>query len=592
MQKSSEMTRWTHPTNEAFYALHKSAMGLFDTVKLIARIVWIIFSTAYLQKLLSENAPFLGNASFAVAVAVLVFLHYFGNELLRYTAYNNLDNDPNTVNTPANYIILALVYVGLLGLDIKGTTSYFDESPKFEQLENLNEGEQKAAVANRQQTYNSDLKVLTDSYELDIEKLRGDSASAVAKAKKSVAVYDAADQKKLNRNISTAKTEAHRIIDKQAELAAEQRKLLTAKNTDIATITQKHTTKGTKINMEGAENKTGAEQKGWIISLLCLGIVVFCTIQGVKLRIKAGQKPVSRFTINDATGSVTEKLFDAAEDIWQRAAHQAIDKVHSALTIKELDALDGAFSLKKKGQDVIANKPGDNNDLLGGGGSGGIKPPPMPPAPGQPLGGKSVQQFKQRKFNDLPDGVKVEISMNIAEALFGDNYEITKAINALSDLNPIVSITSDFKEYKTCAKTDKDIEQIMRAYHRDILTVYPTSATSTPPETIYQSVIPVITDITTVITDAAEKADIDNQKLIDAFRTNIQDLNSESRNYETNNGTPERVVERIADKLVKLYRFSKEHEAIIPPNVFKNFSKAYDRAYAIIQEAKNKGVTP
>jgi hypothetical protein len=43
---------------------------------------------------------------------------------------------------------------------------------------------------------------------------------------------------------------------------------------------------------------------------------------------------------------------------------------------------------------------------------------------------------------------------------------------------------------------------------------------------------------------------------------------------------------------VKLYRFSKEHEAIIPPNVFKNFSKAYDRAYAIIQEAKNKGVTP
>jgi hypothetical protein len=113
-------------------------------------------------------------------------------------------------------------------------------------------------------------------------------------------------------------------------------------------------------------------------------------------------------------------------------------------------------------------------------------------------------------------------------------------------------------------------------------------ATPTPLEITNTPVIPVITDITTVITDEAEKAEIDNQKLIDAFRTNIQDLNSECRNYETNNGKPDTIVERIADKLVKLYRFSKEHEAIIPPNVFKNFSKAYDRAYAIVKQSKER----
>jgi hypothetical protein len=711
MQKS-EMTRWTHATNEAFYLLHKSAMGLYDTCKLLALFVWIIFSTQYLKILILENAPFIADGlALPLAIGLLMFLHYVANDLLRYTSYNVLDNDPNTVNSPSNLVILGLVYVGLFMLDVKGTTSFFDESPKFENMELTKEAEK-----NRKLTYESDLTTLSNAYALDVQKLRTDSAAAVAKAQ-AVKCYDQWDRDQRDKKVANKKGEwAATIGTKLSEYATEQRTLLTAKNQDLATLSTKHTTKGTKITTDAEANKSGASHKGWMISLICLLVTVFCTIQGTKLRVKAGQKPISRFTINDATGTVTEKAYDAAQDVWQRWAHAAIDRVHNSLAIESLNELDGAYTLKKRRDDAApsvsgtpppppptsgAGAPPPSGGSGGGGDDDGKTAPPSVPTP---TPGEAVPLFSELSEKAVSDAMR-DCGFTFAQLLSTEQYEKVaalakiydmrdkrpaskqdaSALNAIheighfivyvhlcnmkgikptpieiripengiinndcyfrhvaNDLSPIEETTismagfaaesiavncrnpigtfdtlknrkvSDIETSKNlCSESEmftcyinaidiiKQHEECFGALssvlvdkkvftQRELEKFAETFMPPTPSVKEAQKTVITADDGRSTVITAVHLNLIANQEFIlAAFRKDIQELNTESRHYETKNGVAQSVVKRIAAKLVDIHKTYEIHKDWIPTSVINNYIDAYNKARNIVAEYTN-----
>jgi hypothetical protein len=248
---------------------------------------------------------------------------------------------------------------------------------------------------------------------------------------------------------------------------------------------------------------------------------------------------------------------------------------HGILTTgtQELDELDGAFSLKKKNATAIATTPPTKGGGTEGGDGGSDSPKPIvPPAPAQPYNGASVLSGKH--FNDIHPQTAFKIAENFA---LKNELSVSGVLKAMKDINPFFSLENGFWEI------DKNL----------VPSIIDGSKTPTPTpalELVDSTVKAVITDITSVITDERQKADIDNKKLIDAFRSGIQDLNSECRNYESKNGSQETIVNRIAQKVVTMYNFSQEQKDIIPENVFANFAKAYHRARNIIEDFKAKEV--
>lgn len=460
---NQEMTRWTSPTNPAFYALHKNAIGLYHTAAVIVQILWLIFSTKPLTNILVQYVPFLSTYAVAVAVAVLIFIHYIVYELVRYVFYNWLDNNPNTNSSIGTVGSLVILLAGLLALDVAGVTSLIRDESKFTTLHTQNEIQGSTAAQKRLDVFNADLAVINSAFDNEITAINTAYSAKIAKRQRQKD-YDDDDRAKKKRDIAALKTERDDAIGiKKTELATAQKQLVTAKNRDIDAINNKHNDIMSKIETADADNEAKSHAYGWIISVFCLLTLLFCTYQSTILRVKSGQQPVSRYTIADATGSTTTKFFDVMEDAWQRQSHRFLVWLHAVATTgtQELDEIDGAFILKKKGaQAKTSVMPGDDKDLLGGTGGGGSKPPtpPAPTAPAQPLGGESALKSNRmyRKAladatTDLGEGASEMAITQLADAYF-TKMQATPSVQP--ELQAIESSVTTDKKTVTTDKSD------------------------------------------------------------------------------------------------------------------------------------------
>lgn len=368
MKSNSEMTRWTRPTNEAFYALHKDAIGFYTTLALIVQVIWLIFSIKPTADLLSGALADFGVTVVAtkyLATALLAFLHWELHRLIKYIFYNALDDDPNTVSSFMHYIVASLIVLVMLAADIMGTSAFFRDDEKFVGLSTQNETAKKEDEAKRLNRYSSDSTTLRQAATEQVVAIR---SSFAAKRNKIVSrsTYDDADRRKKNADLNTCDRQRDDQIGAiQNQFAEDSRRLLADKNSDLSQIGNIYRTKGQRITSADDDNAAKSNQYGWIISICCVCILLGCTYQITILRVGAGQKPISRFTISDATGSFGSKLYDAITDILQRWGHKLVYNVHAFLTIKELDALDGSFQIKSGDTDVVP---------MNGGGGGGSTP--------------------------------------------------------------------------------------------------------------------------------------------------------------------------------------------------------------------------
>jgi hypothetical protein len=592
---SNQMTRWTSPTNPAFYALHKNAIGIFQMVGIIVQLIWLFFSTRPLAEMLVDSLPSLPfNYALAASFVCLAFLHYVIHELVRYIFFNIMDDDPNTNNSIGSMGGFIAIVGAMLLLDIQGVTSFIRDEKKYDTLHTQNETQGSQSAQKRIDNFNSDLATINAAFNTDFEAIRAQYALKLAKASR-VKTFDEFDVKRKKATIANIKAECENAISiKKTELATAQRKLVEAKNADLAGIDKKHNELTGKIENANAENQAKANSYGWIVSIFCLITLLFCTYQSTDLRVKSGQKPVSRYTIADATGSTTTKLFDVITDAWQRQSHRFLVFFHGILTTgtQELDELDGAFNLKKKNTAPIATTPPAKGGGTEGGDGGSDSPKPIvPPAPAQPLGGKSVHapymtnpnaQYRDTFYNAMPETLQNTIAADLAKMIL-NKLDYEKSKEALIDLNPefsIMVIDSAISGYRFDESLNGKITSILKAYNK--------TATTPALELVDIAAKSVITDITPVITAEETKAEIDNKKLLTAFKAGIQDLNSECRNYETKNGSIETIANRIAEKIINLYNFSQEQSHIIPSNVYQNFEKSYRRGMAILEDFKSK----
>jgi hypothetical protein len=584
IKNSSEMTRWTRPTNEAFFTLHKSAIGFYTTLAFIAQVIWLIFSTKPLSRLLVENVDFLTpQHAMLVSYVLLAFLHWKLHELLKYIAYNLLDDDKNTVNSFVHYFVAGVVVVGLFAADVQGTTAFFRQSEKFEQMSLINDTTLSKNTIERESRYKSDLKVTTDAATLSISDIKAKYKAKIASARNQ-RTYDEFDVRRKKASIASLENERDsKVGDINAQLAMETRALLAAKNGELTGIAGTHIEKSKQIKADDAANAAKSHNYGWIISFACLLTLLGCTYQVTILRVKSGQKPVSRFTIGDATGGVVTKFSDATVDIFQRWAHVTIEKYHSNLTAgaRELDAMDGSFNLK--GQIVSQPAPPTPPSVLpppmpplpptnnggGNGGSGDSIPPPPAPIPqncemlkyyhkAQPVEGRVKHKAH---FNEMTESQKTAVIKNKIENL-REPCEFQEHFDAYQLINPFIYILVD--DIILCAETEEEnaVDNLAQKFADKRL--LPTLSInqgavdfelSTPPLTVItepKNVESVITDITPVITaiegESSSEFHYGDRLLKELKRA----ANVEVKNWENMNGTPKSIRERCIAKSSEL----------------------------------------
>ena len=160
MNSNSEMTRWTMPTKPEFYALHKSTIHLYEAVSVFVQAIWLVFSISPFATLIEGNVPFAADYALPVAFALLVGLHYALHELVRYAFYNLLDDDPNTVSSFMHYAVIAVIALGMFGLDLQGTT-------RFLRKENTYKTERTA----EESAHRTDLTQLTNRQQSEISRI-------------------------------------------------------------------------------------------------------------------------------------------------------------------------------------------------------------------------------------------------------------------------------------------------------------------------------------------------------------------------------------------------------------------------------------
>jgi hypothetical protein len=468
MIQNSEMTRWTRPTNPEFYALHKDAIGFYTTIAAIAQGVWLIFSVKPLSKLLIGSLDWLPeNYAYFLSVGVLLFLHWQLHKLLAYIAFNWLDDDPNTNSSFVHYALAFVITGGMLTLDIQGTTAFFREGDKFEELANKNDGKKNVEAATRQARYDQDNATLAKSEKAEMSAVEKRFAPSIA-ATKNRRTFDSWDIAKRKKDLTAieAKRDAE-IAAIETAYANQYKTLLAAKNSDLAEIGSQHTNRHQRITAADDDNAAKSNRNGWVISCICLVVLLGCTYQITDLRVRSGQQPVARITIADETGSFGSKLHDAVTDIGQRFGHIIVYKLHNALAVKELDQLDGSYQIKGRTQSAASTPPpttpplSNNNPTTpptggGGNGGGGNNPPQSPTAP--PTGGNAqaapiVRQSdiavaekkpKFAKFSTLPENTRVNISLDLSRD-FQLSYVDMERI--LYQIDPECSVVNDTMEF-------------------------------------------------------------------------------------------------------------------------------------------------
>jgi hypothetical protein len=533
---NQEMTRWTSPTNQAFYALHKNAIGLYHTAAVIVQILWLIFSTRPLANILIEYVPYLATYAVIIAVGVLALFHYVIHELVRYVFYNWLDDDPNTNSSFGTIASLVIMLGGLLALDVLGITSFIRDESKFTTLHTQNETQGSAAAQKRLDVFNADLAVINTAFNQEFEAINTQYAAKINKVQRRRANDDDDRRKKRNEIVSLKAERDAAIGVKKTELAAAQKQLVAEKNAALGNIDKRHNGTREKINTADADNESKAHSYGWIISIFCLITLLFCTYQATVLRVMSGQKPVSRYTIADATGSTTTKLADVLTDAWQRQSHRFLVAFHGLLTTgtSELDEIDGAFILRKKGQQATTSvNPGNDNDLLGGNGGGGTPPTTPPTAPAQPLGGENALRKKA-----VADAAR---DMGL--------HESAPQVQALAD-----------------------------AYYKKMVNPTPLEVTNT-------AVIPVITDITpisAVAQSAPTVAQQNTEKGLSELDDKLERLRSEilknsSSHFNRGDAKNNSVAKRIFESCDKAYIALKRGGEVTPSVLTKFKEAALDR---------------
>lgn len=410
MIQNSQMTRWTRPTNPEFYALHKEAIEFYTTIAAIAQGIWLIFSVKPLAELLAGQLDWLSqNTSYCAAVGVLIFLHWQLHKLLKYIAFNWLDKDPNTNSSFMHYGLALVITGGMLALDIQGTKAFFREDDKFEGLTATNDAAKDKESVARQSRYEQDIATLSKSEQAEIAAIKKSYAPKIA-AVKSRKTFDTWDVNKKSRDLKDVETKRDAdIAAVETSYAQDAKALLSAKNGDLANIGNNHTNRHQRILKADDDNAAKSSTYGWVISCVCLLVLLGCTYQVTDLRVHSGQQPIARITIADETGSFGSKLHDALTDIAQRYGHILVYNIHNTLAVKELDELDGSYQIKGRTNASAptppttpplssnptppTNPPSGGNGGGNGGNGGGHTP--SGPTPSPTHGAAKPQQVEQ-----------------------------------------------------------------------------------------------------------------------------------------------------------------------------------------------------
>lgn len=487
---TAKMSKWTEPTNVPFFVMHKSAMGTYSLFSLVAHAVWYVFSIKPFTNLVASQVQDLGLSHTTVQVACALFLivvHIALFALIKYAAYNKLDNDPNTVNSLMHYAAIVIICTSMFFLDVQGATATLRNADKFEAKRENVGGTIDRQKAERIEAYREQIQTLEEAAQAQNQSVIVEYNTKAAKIA-SRKVYDDYDRKRRASDLKALDSEkATQLANIETNLAAEKKAALKERNDAIAAFDDSHRTASRRIDTEDAANEKNAHTYGWIISLVCLVLVVGCKIQEISLRVKAGQKLISRISVADATGGFWAKLGFATSDIFERIGHKIVYLYHSFGTkwTRELDELDGSFSVSgynystpsvpTPAPSVSSTPPPPPPPPSGNGNDNPPPPPPSGPVRPTPaptngvempikkpvaftalragekqgevkdaaytaLDQPTTEKGKLVKFRELPQQMKINAIQHFATSTTADPNKVARV---LFELNPIFELKND-----------------------------------------------------------------------------------------------------------------------------------------------------
>lgn len=455
----------------AYFARSANMRFWAGLLVLFAPLVWAVADFVGLSGYIMPEHPLL---SYTGTGLFLFFAHGLLIASALMVGYDIFDN--NQVEHKAFVALPILLTAGLLWFSWIGMEKIyltrFAHKATIVSTEKVDAHKTKSLADNSLEA-DANTKRIKEPYGMKREAKTNAANSEIAKINRRK-TYDDNDVRKKKRDIEAVKSrlvgELSVISEAEADELAEVNKAVTSYSNsvsafhakDIAAISNQN---NYEIGLEMSDKQAANGKSFWFsvfMALLFWGSVLTRT----RLDCKSGIIPTFEHTDGDKSDRVRETIFVINAILGSRYS-RLLSRMHDSLAVEY-----ETVTPKRK---AISTPPQNGGDTEGGNGGGNQPTPTTPIAPAQPEGGASVQKkYKQKEWGKLPNQVQVSLAMNLAESEFGDDYDITKVTHALSDLNPIISITDDFKEFKTCLQTDKDIAQILKAYNRTLLNVYPT----------------------------------------------------------------------------------------------------------------------
>lgn len=475
--ENNNLGRWTTPTTEkekAFFARHSGAITRYGYSIIAIQAIWGVFSFKPALALVesgASNATWLLPFAPIIVVVILAVLHNTLRQESLEIFSNSMDKDELTINKWWNYIIPAIVIIGLFALDVLGVTATLrDDSIDGKKIANTTAAD--SAIASAKKDYEATLRSIATAKADDESAAVAPFASQLASAK-AIRTYDAFDVAAKNRKIAAIenkrnlalaevrKESATAIKDAESHYKAEKQRI-----TGKADSTEKG------LTALDVANLNNSSKKGWYVSTFFMLLFLLMNYKLVYLRVRSGIRINVQFTQLDATGSFFEKLMVVISNIGQRQGHRILVSLHKlgSWGTAKLTDFDGHVILEQSsyngGQATtapsVAVLPDINNDDLNNGGINNAPPPPppLPPSsngggdngggqtpsvPSAPVPQNSIAQPQTAtasavatlslRWNDLNQDEKLD-ALNYIRA--GSSKPLTEYWEMCEKLNPIV----------------------------------------------------------------------------------------------------------------------------------------------------------
>lgn len=351
-------SRPTTDTQKTYYSRHGGKMAKYATFRAFSRVAWAIIATVGLRTVLLNTLsvlPQIEIVSWIAAALIVLAGHSLLEETLKtyfFDRFDDKDGDGNPRDeADSSPLLPILILVGLVLADFLGARTYLYSNIAPAALANRSEIDSLREVARAEEK-----QFFVDAKAEIEQRFSAQHNSAAAQFDRQIATWQGKtvisdnDRAWITKNVRSLQVQKAatlaKILEKKAAELAEARRNY---DTELGNVDRAH-----QMNLQRADlndtnemsrlldEKSDAHTNSWMLSLFLAIIFVSTMYAQVRISAKSGILPHREYTTLHAHGGFWEKLFrHVIVDVWDRASHNFLVKIHSKLAVRNLADFDG-----------------------------------------------------------------------------------------------------------------------------------------------------------------------------------------------------------------------------------------------------------